>query len=367
MPYYIDWALDENKEHSALLINDNYEIVEEVLLFLNHIQVKGLSENTVETYCRSLKEYYNWLEKVELEFNEVKRRNFIGFIKFLKESGERSRSASTINKYIAAVSSFYDYLEKIGGYILEHPTHSKDDSLVSKSKTISSKSFFDKTSRNIFRQKVTKRVDNRRLSRDQIEILFNSIEKVYKEESLVQRNELIFRLLYETGIRISECMGLRIMDYSEPNINEDVGYIYVKRYKDYYHKDHSIKSNERDIPVSMDLIYEIEDYITFHRPYREDTDTIFVSHRGKTKGLFLTRSPITKYFKKISEFSGIYCTPHMMRHTHGTELAENGYDQEYIKDRLGHNSIESTAKYMHISLEAQTEAYQNFLKSRGES
>lgn len=123
MPYYIDWALDENKEHSALLINDNYEIVEEVLLFLNHIQVKGLSENTVETYCRSLKEYYNWLEKVELEFNEVKRRNFIGFIKFLKESGERSRSASTINKYIAAVSSFYDYLEKIGGYILEHPTH----------------------------------------------------------------------------------------------------------------------------------------------------------------------------------------------------------------------------------------------------
>ena len=54
----------------------------------------------------------------------------------------------------------------------------------------------------------------------------------------------------------------------------------------------------------------------------------------------------------------------MLRHTHGTELKESGYSEVYIMHRLGHNAIESTNQYMHLSYEAQAEAYYKFLEKR---
>src|SRR5690625_3185650 len=87
----------------------------------------------------------------------------------------------------------------------------------------------------------------------------------------------------------------------------------------------------------------------------------------KFKGIFirsLYEKNITSVFSKLSTRTGIKCTPHSLRHTHGTELSESGYHQEYIRVRMGHNSYESTNTYMHLSLESQTIAYQNFISAR---
>jgi len=56
-----------------------------------------------------------------------------------------------------------------------------------------------------------------------------------------------------------------------------------------YHKDHSIKTNDRDLPVSMDLIFAIDDYVCNIRPQVKEFDTIFVNHRGYLLGHFMKK------------------------------------------------------------------------------
>jgi len=114
----------------------------------------------------------------------------------------------------------------------------------------------------------------------------------------------------------------------------------------------------------MDLIYALDDYLCTVRPQKGEISTVFVNHGSSSKGKFMVRSSVEEIFINLSNSVGIKCTPHMLRHTHGTELKESGYSEVYIMDRLGHNSIESTNQYMHLSYEAQAEAYNQFLEKR---
>lgn len=362
MEYFIEKTLNNEGRWSVILVNSKYEIVEEVALFLNYLEIKQLSINTINNYCQDLKVLFNWLEERNMNFYEVKKRDIISLITFIQDFGKNKvKSPTTINRYLASYTSFYRYYEGIGGHIMENPLTIKNSGSfnrysISKHKTNASELSF-------FRQKETKRTNNKRLLPDKIQVLFQSIEKITNDESVLVRKKLLFRLLYETGLRIGECLGLRIKDYSEPTPYEEIGYIYIVRYP-IYHKDHSIKTNERNIPVSMDLIYEIDGYICDVRPQTNEYDTIFVNHRGVTKGKFMIRDTVGKEFRELSEYTNIRCTPHTLRHTHGTELSESGYNQEYIRSRLGHASIESTSIYMHISLESQTNAYEKFMSTR---
>src|SRR5699024_1036780 len=157
-----------------------------------------------------------------------------------------------------------------------------------------------------------------RLFRNEIDVLYNELSELTNNKGVNERNQLIFRILYETGCRIGEVLGLRIMDYRTPNqlvkvgfiqikmhipfynivysykmidktvlynvkilelkiienstqnqLNK-VGFIQIKRHIPLYHKDHSIKTNERDIPVSIELIYAIDEYVINTRPYNEE-------------------------------------------------------------------------------------------------
>lgn len=357
-------TIREDGSQSVVLVDDNYQIVEEVALFLNYLEKRGRSINTIENYCRDLKEYYTWLSKEELKFFEVSRRIMISWIDFINiEAGnKREKSARTVNRYIATIASFYNYFESIGGYLEENPISTDSNNINFKYNTKT----FDKNNVNVnlYRQKERKKKNTQRLFRNEIDVLYKELSELTNNDEINERNQLIFRTLYETGCRIGEILGLRIMDYSTPNPMDKVGFIQIKRHLPLYHKDHNIKTNERDIPVSMELIYAIDEYVINMRPHNEEIETIFVSHSHSTLGNFLTRSAIEKVFQRLSNKTEINCTPHMLRHTHGTELKERGYDQIYISDRLGHSSLESTNKYMHISFEAQSEAYEKMILSR---
>lgn len=63
-----------------------------------------------------------------------------------------------------------------------------------------------------------------------------------------------------------EALGLRINDFSQPNPNEEIGAVTIRKHVLLYHKSHSIKTHERDIPVSMDLIYAMDDYLCNYCP-----------------------------------------------------------------------------------------------------
>lgn len=366
METFIEKILDGDGNWSIVLVNKKLNIIEEVALFLNYLKIKGLSPNTVDNYCRDMRVYFNWLNENTLYFYNVTKRDMISFIGYVQESvgNKRVKSPRTINRYLATLSSFYRYYEGIGGYIEENPitVGGSDDFKGKKFSTHKSQQNIRGT--NFFRQKETKKKNNKRLFPAQIEKMYDAIDLLTDQSDVAVRNKLIFRLLYESGLRIGECLGLRIMDYSEPNPSEKIGVIYVREYPDLYHKDHSIKTNTRAIPVSMDLIFNIDDYVCTIRPQIKKFDTIFVNHRGNSLGYFMRRDNMTKFFRELSSYTGIKCTAHTLRHTHGTELSESGYHQEYIRDRMGHNSYESTNTYMHLSLESQINAYEKFIAER---
>lgn len=363
MSYFIEKSLRNDGTKFVVLVDENFKIVEPVALFLEYLNKKGYALNTIESYCSGLKEYFIWLKKENLRFHEVTKRDMFSWIEYIEtEAGDKQiKSARTINKYLAIVGSFYSYFESYGGYI-DNPIIINNQTLKHDFKTFQIKK--EQVSVNFFRRKEEKKKNTRRLFRNQIEVLYQTIGNLKKDEALNFRNRLVFKILYETGFRISELLALRIIDYSEPNPIDDIGVIHIRRHYPLYHKDHSLKTNERDIPVSMQLIYEIDNYVCNFRPQNSMYETIFVSHSNASKGKYMTRNSIEEIFIELSNLTGIKCTPHMLRHTHGTELKESGYSEIYIMDRLGHNSMESTNQYMHLSYEAQTEAYYRFLEKR---
>jgi len=365
LPYLIEKTLRNDGMQSVLLVDCDYKIVEPVALCLEYLVKKGNALNTIESYCRGLKEYFTWLEQEKMKFYEVSKRDMFSWMDYIElEIGRKEeKSARTVNNYLAIIGSFYNYFEVMGEYI-ENPVQieKKQPSTFLQSYKVSK----NQVNVNFFRQKERKKKNSKRLFRNEIEYLYKSLEILTENVSVNIRNKLLFRMLYETGCRISEILGLRISDYSEPSPVEKIGTIYIRYHTPLYHRDHSIKTNERDIPVSMDLIYAIDDYLCTVRPQKENIDTIFVNHSTSSAGNYMVRSSAENIFNKLSYAAGIKCTPHMLRHTHGTEIKESGYSEVYIMDRLGHNAIESTNQYMHLSYEAQAEAYYKFLKKRGE-
>lgn len=362
--YTVERTLKDNEEQSLVLLDENLQIVEEVALFLHYLENKGRAKNTIDSYCRCLRVFFEWLSKEKIKFYEVTKRDMIQLIEYIKSDigSKEDKSARTVNKYLAAIASFYRYFEGIGGYIVENP-------ITIKEKNNGNTFLNHKVSRsnlevNFFRQTEKKNTRTKRLFRSQIDKLYKGIESTSRDTGIITRNKLMFRIMYESGIRISELLGLRLLDYSEPNPTESIGTIYVREHSPLYHKDHSLKTTERDIPVSMELIFAIDDYVISERPQKDEIDTIFVNHGSNNFGKYMIRSTAEKIFKILSDTTGIRCTPHMLRHTHGTELKENGYSEIYIMDRLGHESVTSTEKYMHISYEAQAKAYETFMQYR---
>lgn len=361
MKHFVEKVVKEDGTNTVVLVNENYQIVEPVAIYLEYMEVRGYALNTIKTYCRILGKFYDWLAEDKLKFYEVTRRDMISYIKYIEKGKELT--AKTINYNLTCVGAFYDYFLIMDGY-LENPvfTNTPKSNVFVKNNRIKK----DQFPVNFFKRKETKVNMVKRLFKNEIEILYEAIGKLSNDEGINKRNQLLFKFMYETGCRVGETMGLRVQDYSEPHPNLEFGEIILKRYKKLYHDDHALKTNERRIPVSMDLIYEIEQYLYEYRPLKEGVDTLFVNHTGQSKGNYMKRSRITSIFNDLSNETGIKVTPHMLRHTHGSELEEAGYNKTYLMHRLGHNSEESTHQYIHLSYDAQLRAYENFLEKRGD-
>lgn len=360
----VEKTLCDDGRQSYVVVDEEYNIIEEITLFLHYLEIKGMSDGTIETYCRDLKEYFSWLEYKRLRFYEVRKSDMFSWFDYLdNQVGNGMKKAErTKNKYLATIASFYRYYEGMGGYIEINPLIIKDCSN-------HGNYFHQKVSRKLmdfsfFRLKEKKSLNTKRLNRTQIEQLYEGISHIQPSLDLVVRNKLMFRVLYETGCRIGECLGLRLNDYTLPSAGQNYGIIKIVEHSPLYHKDHNIKTLEREIPVGADLVYAIDEYVCYTRPDQGRYQTIFVNHQLPSVGKFMTRGPVNKFFTQLSAEVGIKITPHYLRHTHGSELTEAGFDSRYVQQRLGHSSIESTSKYQQLSPEAQREAYDRFIQKR---
>tara|TARA_B110000902_G_C14145832_1_gene527556 strand:- start:411 stop:1055 length:645 start_codon:yes stop_codon:yes gene_type:complete len=150
------------------------------------------------------------------------------------------------------------------------------------------------------------------------------------------RNLAILELLYSCGLRVSELTNLKISDlFFKESIIKVTG-----------------KGNkERFVPISNQAQLYINNYINdirgFKKIKKNFEDTLFLNERGSN----LSRVMIFIILKKLSSLAKIdkKIGPHTLRHSFATHLIENGADLITIQNMLGHESITTTERYLHVN------------------
>ena len=145
------------------------------------------------------------------------------------------------------------------------------------------------------------------------------------------RDKAMLELLYATGIRVSELIGLKLSD-----INFQLGYIHCM-----------IHDKERIIPFGSQAKKALEDYMLQSRKQLlkgQDSDMLFVNCSGKP----MSRQGFWKLIKLYGNKAGIEkeITPHTLRHSFAAHLVENGADLRSVQEMLGHSDISTTQMYM---------------------
>lgn len=357
---------------SYVLVDLDMKIISEVLDFTSTLEQKGMSPNTIKSYLSDLKVFYLWLLKEKLKFYEVVPSDIPNFIEFLDKRKVSGRvSPATLNRYLATISSFYRHFEVVGGYIEESPFIKINGYQPMQNKGYLrhiTKSWDSKLS-HYFKRKVRKKSDRKYLRTEVIKIYYDKISELWEcNEDLVFRNKLIFRLLYETGYRVSELLHLKISDIDYPDPTSLTGNIYLIE-RNELSLDRQLKTGERVTPVSRSLLQAVDSYILYHRPELDNVDYIFVSHSKANFGQPLSRNAIEAMFNEIfiaSEVRHYKLTPHALRHTHASELQSMGVDINIIKDRLGHSSIGTTAQYAKSSVETLIKAHERYMLTKGD-
>ena len=167
--FIIEKTLRNDGIQSVILVDSKYQIVEPVALFLEYLEKRGNALNTIESYCRVLKEYFTWLNREEMKFYEVSKRDMFSWIEYveLEAGGKEKKSARTINKYLATIGSFYNFFEGMGRYI-ENPIKTTQTQTNPYWKTFNVTK--DQVSINFFRRKETKKKNTKRLFQNEIDI-----------------------------------------------------------------------------------------------------------------------------------------------------------------------------------------------------
>jgi len=152
------------------------------------------------------------------------------------------------------------------------------------------------------------------------------------------RDELMFELFYQTGIRLSELIGLKDGDVSEQHIK-----VLGKR------------SKERLIPISSELSQTIQLFRSMKRKMQIESLKLFTRENGKD--LYPTL-----VYRKINAILGTLTSadkksPHILRHTFATHLLNRGTGLETLKDLLGHANLSATQVYTHNSFAQLTAVY----------
>lgn len=272
------------------------KIVTEFASYLeNERQVSG---GTVQSYCRDIKQYMNYLDSNFIDIRKANKTNVISYIMMLQKSG---RAPSSISRSMASLRVFYKYLanERIVDsdptFKLETPKHDKKLPSI--------------------------------LTVEEVDLL---LEQPDTTTFKGKRDKAMLELIYASGIKVSELVALDIEDI-------EIGLGFVRCFSG---------AKARIIPLGGACIKALEDYLQFSRSFlvSDKTQTkLFVNITGKN----LTRQGFWKIIKEYKEKANIEkeITPHTLRHSFAAHLLENGADLSSIQEMLGHSDISSTQIY----------------------
>lgn len=276
--------------------------------FLRYISYeKRYSQHTVKSYQNDLKQFEFFCQrkfKVQ-NITEANQLMIRAWVLSLMDGGTSPRS---VNRKIASLKSFYKYL-------LKRDTISQDPTVKIKS------------------LKVKKELPGF-ANEEEFSDFLNRL--VFDDSLEGQMEQLLLELLYGTGIRLSELLGLRVSDF---NPGQSTIKVLGKRNK------------ERIIPISRSLNSLLKNYITEkNHAFSHDSDSFLIVNKngGQAYPMMVYRI-VKKYLSQVQSLDKK--SPHALRHTFATHLLNKGADLNAVKDLLGHSSLAATQVYTHNSLD----------------
>jgi len=289
------------------------EISATISSFLTYVKVeKGLSSNTVSAYRRDLVKFDVFAQKRKLSLETVSRDDLVDFLASLYRLKLESR---TVARHLVTLRNFFRFAQ-IQELITTDP------------------------SINLESPKIRRSLPGY-LRLEEVERL---LEQPDSATALGLRDRAMLEVLYSTGLRVSELIGLRVSD-----LDSKVGCVRCIGKGD----------KERIVPVGRKALLMVEKYLRDARPKLlgklRGSPTLFVNRRGVS----LSRVGVWKILSGYGKRAGlrVSLTPHMLRHSFATHLLERGADLRSVQLMLGHADISTTQIYTHVVEERLKQIY----------
>lgn len=282
--------------------------------FINHLRVeRGLADNTIQSYSWDLVRFFKFLEKKNISPLRVTRDLVAEYMRSLKNS----LSARSIARNLSSVKMFFKFL-------------------------ISEGKIKDSPARLLETIKLPSRLPEI-LTSDEVDLL---LSQPVLSTNLGLRDKAMLELLYATGLRVSELIGLNPI-----NINLEAGYV----------RTIGKGSKERMVPIGEKAINALKAYILDGRPAllkKRSSSRLFVNSRGGP----MSRQGFWKIIKRYAIIAGIKknITPHKLRHSFASHLLEGGADLRSVQVMLGHSDISTTQIYTHINRERLKQVHEKY-------
>ena len=286
--------------------------------FLNHLQIeRGLAANSIAAYRRDLQKFGDFLNGQDLR--KVTPELINAFESSLREA---KLSVATVNRADSTLRSFFKHLQQEHGYA--DPTleiaASKSARRLPKALTIAQ--------------------------------ILSMIEAAHKaSDPITLRDQAMLELLYSSGARVSELIGINMNDLSK--VQSDDGEITTLKLR-------GKGSKERIVPIGKFAVSALEDYFVRTRPALAERSTknqpaLFLNQRGER----ISRQSIWNIVADAAAAVGLSgrVSPHVFRHSYATHLLDGGADVRVVQELLGHASVTTTQIYTLVTIDRVRESY----------
>ena len=335
-----------------IVLGPNYLPIEPITSFIRYLNNTDKSPHTMRAYANHLKLYWEYLLKNDFDWKTVKLDCLAGFVGWLRQhdsytnvisiSGELNRKSSTINSILGCISSFYQYNNHLG----------VTDVHITEAANLPG-SRYKALLYHVLRKKPVQR---RIISLKQ----YKNIPKTISDsqfESLINfctnaRDRFLISLLFETGLRIGQALLLRHEDIISWD-NE----IHIIPREESLNEAQNKSKQANVIHVSTKLMRLYNKYANSINPAAPLSYALINLKEHSP----LRYPAVRKLFSRLSIKAGFKITPHMLRHTHATNLINSGWDPSLVQRRLGHSSIQTTLDiYSHVDQKALKAAFKEY-------
>lgn len=312
-------------EKKRYLLGVNDDLVTNMNKYLTSVELKSYSLRTIRTYAFCLIALFKWLKITQKKFEALTQSDLMEFILFQKQNNSATQ---TINQRLVVTQVFYRFcfnhsipnsgFAHVGGGYYKGPGKERDLGL---------------NNRKHSNERLLKIKQERKLIEPltpaEINSFFRTLAR-YRDISIVH-------LMLFCGLRSLEILLMQMGDI------------------DFFREQIKVRGKgkkERLLPLPSELKAYLGKYIEIERPKNAKGNSLFLILQGKGRGLPMTTSGLRNLFRYRRKCTGIEnANAHCWRHTFGSNMARSNVRLPTLQKMMGHESAETTLRYIHLSTE----------------